>query len=161
MIISAKVYDEWFIVRLDNAPMAYREALMETMTNVSQYLYDKIYAKLSGDAIQVKSGRLRDALKEDVFVEAEKIIARVRIEGVPYAAIQERGGTTRPHMIIPREADVLRFEIGNTSVFTTRVRHPGSKIRETMYMRSVLMYERTKINKMMRDTVKNAEARLD
>ena len=160
MNFDVKVYDSWFIARLDNAPAAYREALLETMENVSQYLYEKIYAKLSGEALQVKSGHLRDALRADIFAEAERIIARVRIEGIPYARIQERGGTTRPHEIIPREAEVLRFEVGASSVFTMRVRHPGSRIPESMYMRGVLIAERTRLNAMIRNTTKLAEEKL-
>jgi hypothetical protein len=36
---------------------------------------------------------------------------------------------TRPHIIEPRNARVLRFVIGGRVIFTTRVRHPGTKGR--------------------------------
>jgi Glu-tRNA(Gln) amidotransferase subunit E-like FAD-binding protein len=40
-----------------------------------------------------------------------------------YALYQEVG--TRPHMIYPREAEVLAFEVGGQVVFARHVRHPG------------------------------------
>jgi hypothetical protein len=40
-----------------------------------------------------------------------------------YALYQEVG--TRPHMIYPREAEVLAFEVGGQVVFARYVRHPG------------------------------------
>jgi hypothetical protein len=40
-----------------------------------------------------------------------------------YALYQEVG--TRPHMIYPRVAEVLAFEVGGQTVFARYVRHPG------------------------------------
>lgn len=34
---------------------------------------------------------------------------------------------TRPHMIYPRRADFLRFEVGGRVVYARKVRHPGTK----------------------------------
>lgn len=34
---------------------------------------------------------------------------------------------TRPHLIRPRRAKVLRFEVGGRVVYTNLVRHPGTK----------------------------------
>ena len=34
---------------------------------------------------------------------------------------------TRPHVILPRFASVLRFEIGGEVIFSARVYHPGTK----------------------------------
>lgn len=42
-----------------------------------------------------------------------------------YAAAVEYG--TDPHPITPDDADVLRFEIGGTTVFTKHVEHPGTE----------------------------------
>ena len=36
---------------------------------------------------------------------------------------------TRPHVILPRRARVLRFEVGGDLVFAHRVNHPGTKAR--------------------------------
>lgn len=34
---------------------------------------------------------------------------------------------TRPHMIVPKQAQLLRFSVGNRIVMTRQVRHPGTK----------------------------------
>lgn len=39
---------------------------------------------------------------------------------------------TRPHMIVPRRARVLRFQAGGREVFAMRVRHPGTRPRPFM-----------------------------
>jgi hypothetical protein len=36
-------------------------------------------------------------------------------------------GPTRPHMIYPRAAKALRFQMGGKTVFASSVRHPGTK----------------------------------
>lgn len=43
--------------------------------------------------------------------------------GAPYAGFVHEG--TRPHVIRPRRARALRFEIGGRVVFAQRVNHPG------------------------------------
>lgn len=47
---------------------------------------------------------------------------------MPYAAIHEFGGRTKPHDIKPRVAKALRFRQGGKEVFRRKVRHPGSHI---------------------------------
>jgi hypothetical protein len=39
---------------------------------------------------------------------------------------------TRPHVIRPRRASALRFEIGGEVVFAQRVRHPGTRANNFM-----------------------------
>lgn len=43
----------------------------------------------------------------------------------PYALMHHEG--TKPHIIVPTQGKVLHFRAGNRSVFTTMVRHPGTK----------------------------------
>lgn len=57
---------------------------------------------------------------------------------VPYARAHEEG--TDPHIITPKKAKVLRFTVGNKTVFARRVRHPGTKPR--LYMKG--SYERVR-----------------
>lgn len=42
-----------------------------------------------------------------------------------YMVYVDRG--TKPHVILPRNARVLRFEVGGDTVFARRVNHPGTK----------------------------------
>lgn len=157
MKIQAQIAGEWLLARIDRAPAAYSAVVAETMMNVSQYLYDRVYENLGGQRLQTRSGRLRDALEHDMFQEGDRYIARVLVSGVPYAGIQERGGVTRPHEIVAKNANVLRFEISTGVIFAMRVRHPGSRIPESMYMRSVLINERSKITSMIRDATREAK----
>jgi len=70
----------------------------------------------------VRTGRLRDSIK---VVR----IGQVRFVGptVPYAPYVEFG--TRPHIIRPRRARALRFEMEGRTVFAMYVRHPGFRGR--------------------------------
>jgi hypothetical protein len=72
---------------------------------------------------------------------------------IPYAKIQEEGGTTRAHDIFPVNASVLAFmapaKMGfsggpkqNGMVFAKAVHHPGSRIPEHPYARLALYRER-------------------
>jgi hypothetical protein len=62
---------------------------------------------------------------------------RIRIPK-PYARIHEFGGTTKPHVIEPRNAKALRFIIGGRVVFARRVHHPGSRITEKRFTRNAI-----------------------
>jgi hypothetical protein len=44
---------------------------------------------------------------------------------VPYAGIVSKG--SRPHEIRPRNAQVLRFQVGSTTIYARVVHHPGTK----------------------------------
>ena len=55
-----------------------------------------------------------------------------------YAAIQEYGGKTSAHEILPVKAQALAFVIGGGQLFARRVEHPGSLIPERSYLRSSL-----------------------
>lgn len=47
-----------------------------------------------------------------------------------YAAIQQLGGQTRPHVILPRNKKALAFK----GILAKRVNHPGSKLPARPYM---------------------------
>jgi phage gpG-like protein len=55
--------------------------------------------------------------------------------GVPYAAIHEFGGRTRPHKIVPRKAKVLSWR-GKSGArqYARSVNHPGSNIPARPYL---------------------------
>ena len=70
----------------------------------------------------VRTGRLRDSIR---VVR----MGQVRFVGptVPYAPYVEFG--TRPHIIRPRRARALRFEVEGRTVFAMYARHPGFRGR--------------------------------
>ncbi len=52
----------------------------------------------------------------------------------PYVLFHHDG--TGPHIIRPRRAKALRFQIGGRTIYATRVRHPGS--RGSLFLRNAL-----------------------
>ena len=95
--------------------------------------------KLSGQVLQVRSGALRASIGAEVTVDGETIVARVFSAGdIKYARIQEYGGRTAAHDIVPTKAKALAFLVGGHTVFATLVHHPGSTIPERSYLRSSL-----------------------
>lgn len=84
----------------------------------------------------VKTGRLRASVTvgqaRDVrgrFISGYEVSANV-----PYAWFVEKG--TRPHVIRPRSASILRFQVGGQTVFARVVHHPGT--RATSFMADAL-----------------------
>jgi hypothetical protein len=95
--------------------------------------------KLSGQVLQVRSGTLKASIASEVVVDGDRVLARVYSSGdVKYAMIQEYGGRTGPHDILPVKARALAFLAGGRQVFAKIVHHPGSDIPERSYLRSGL-----------------------
>ena len=95
--------------------------------------------KLSGQVLNVVSGDLRASIVGEATVDGNDVVGSVESMGdVKYAAIQEYGGKTAAHEILPSKADALAFIIGGALRFATRVEHPGSTIPERSYLRSSL-----------------------
>lgn len=67
----------------------------------------------------VRSGKLRASIR------VEGGGASLRIMAVGYAGYVTAG--TRPHLIAPRNAKVLRFTAGGQIVYASLVNHPGTK----------------------------------
>jgi phage gpG-like protein len=103
-------------------------------------LVDKVKNdKLSGGVLNARSGALRDSIVGDVALGADSVSASVGSTGdVKYAAIQEYGGKTAAHEILPDKARALAFFVGGALRFARRVEHPGSTIPERSYLRSSL-----------------------
>lgn len=69
----------------------------------------------------VKTG----ALRASITAAAQGPLAWKIASPLPYAAAVEGG--SRPHVIRPRRAKLLAFQVGGTRVFARQVRHPGSR----------------------------------
>jgi phage gpG-like protein len=126
--------------RFDAYPAALQAALGAKATELAAALADLVKDnKLSGAVLNAGSGALRDSIGASVTADAEGVLASVGSEGdVKYAAIQEYGGKTSAHEILPVKGDVLAFVAGNGQHFARRVEHPGSLIPERSYLRSSL-----------------------
>ncbi len=95
--------------------------------------------KLSGAVLQTRSGALKASIAADVSLAGGDVNATVGSFGdVKYAALQEYGGRTAAHEILPDKAQALAFVIGGQQMFARRVQHPGSTIPASAYLGSSL-----------------------
>jgi phage gpG-like protein len=126
--------------QLDGYPAALQAALSAKAAELAGALADLVKNdKLSGAVLNARSGGLSDSITANVTAEGDNILASVGSEGdVKYAAIQEYGGKTSAHEILPVKGDVLAFISGDGQHFARRVEHPGSLIPERSYLRSSL-----------------------
>jgi phage gpG-like protein len=126
--------------RLEAYPAALTAALDDKAAELAAALVDLVQNdKLSGAVLSIRSGALRDSIVASVSADADGVAASVGSEGdVKYAAIQEYGGKTSAHEILPVKAQALAFVIDGVQHFARRVEHPGSLIPERSYLRSSL-----------------------
>jgi phage gpG-like protein len=144
--------------RFDAYPAALQAALGAKATELAAALADLVKDnKLSGAVLNAGSGALRDSIATRVTADADGVLALVASEGdVKYAAIQEYGGKTSAHEILPVKGDVLAFVAGNGQHFARRVEHPGSVIPERSYLRSSLEDMKDEILAALADCVTDA-----
>jgi phage gpG-like protein len=126
--------------QLDAYPAALQAALSARATELAAALADLVKnGKLSGAVLNAVSGALSNSISASVTTNANGVLASIGSEGdVKYAAIQEYGGKTSAHEILPVKANVLAFVAGDGQHFAHRVEHPGSVIPERSYLRSSL-----------------------
>ena len=126
--------------RFDALPTALGAALAAKAAQLSAALADLVRNdKLAGAVLNARSGALRDSIGADVSADGDGVLASVGSNGdVKYAAIQEYGGKTAAHEILPVKARALAFVDGGATRFARRVEHPGSAIPERSYLRATL-----------------------
>jgi phage gpG-like protein len=125
--------------RLDAFPAQLRNDLAAKAAMLAAALVDKVRNdKLSGQVLNARSGDLRDSIVSEVTIDGAGVTASVGSVGVKYAAIQEYGGKTSAHEILPAKANALAFMVGGALHFARRVEHPGSLMPERSYLRSSL-----------------------
>jgi hypothetical protein len=144
--------------RLDAYPAVLAAALDAKAAELAAALVDLVQNdKLSGGVLNVRSGALRDSIVASISADADDVVASVDSTGdVKYAAIQEYGGKTSAHEILPVKAQALAFVAGGAQRFARRVEHPGSLIRERSYLRSSLDDMRDEILGTLADAAADA-----
>ncbi|WP_158812523.1 hypothetical protein [Methylocapsa sp. S129] len=125
--------------RLGAFPAQFLNDLSAKAAALADALVDKVRNdKLSGQVLNAISGELRDSIFSEVRIDSDGVAVNVGSAGIKYAAIQEYGGKTAAHEILPAKANVLAFIAGGALHFARRVEHPGSLIPERSYLRSSL-----------------------
>ncbi len=124
------------IDRLRSLPERITARLAAVIAALGGQLDDIIQEEIDQSGLKTRSGRLRQSV--ELVADEVSVAAQVDGAAVPYAAIQEYGGTTRSHVIEAINAAALRFEIGGRPVFARRVQHPGSVIPAHSFLRTAL-----------------------
>lgn len=126
--------------RFDQLPAQVQAALSAKAAELAEALRAHVADdKLSGQVLKVRSGALRASIGAEVSLDGDAVAVRVFSAGdIKYAAIQELGGRTPPHDIVPTKARALAFLAGGKTVFAKIVHHPGSQIPARSYLGSAL-----------------------
>jgi hypothetical protein len=154
------------VARLEALSNDAHARVADAMLNETIALQDEILSRMA-ELFANAGGKMRDALDSNVSDNGQQITGTVSAAGLPYLAIQEFGGVTRPHEIFPVNAQALAFlwngvpvavkqyqsgkayfkQGGDTGgmFFAKHVSHPGSHMPERSYMRAALARRRSAI----------------
>jgi phage gpG-like protein len=123
------------VTRITHVKDNMRDAVRNRVVTITERLFGRVYANLAGGVLQVRTGALLSGLAILFSESGTAVTGQVVVKGVSYADIQERGGQTAAHIIMPRTATVLAFAIGGETLrFARVVHHPGSNIKASNYM---------------------------
>ena len=106
-------------------------AMLDRLRNLHIVLIEELQEKIYETArkiVPVRSGLLRSSIEKGGL--GEQLYVSMGNARAYYAPFVELG--TRPHMIYPRRAQALRFEVRGKTVFAKYVRHPGTRPRYVM-----------------------------
>lgn len=156
-MIEAKVIgDDKLIYRLNSLPQKVRASLkkgmVRAMLGLSRYVKE---SKLSGQVLNVRSGNLRRSITYRISDDATSVTG-ITGTNSEYGHIHEYGGKTPPHIIRPKTAKALMFQIGGQTVFAKEVHHPGSKMPMRSFLRSSLREQASMIQKELSMAVNEA-----
>lgn len=108
-----------YIKAITNGPLRYQQAtdgLIKQDINKSK--------QVASSNAPRKTGNLRDSIKTQRISNMHHMLF-VDNRKAPYGIFQEIG--TKPYIIRPRRAKVLRFVVDGKPVFSMKVKHPGIK----------------------------------
>jgi len=126
--------------RFAQLPSDFLAALRGKAQTLGDALVDKIRTdKLAGGVPGARTGALAASIGMQPMEGDASVGVSVGAFGdIKYAAIQEYGGKTGAHEILPDKAAALAFVVDGVLRFARRVEHPGSTIPAHAYLRSGL-----------------------
>jgi len=157
-MFATLVGDQALNLRLAELPLLMRLRLETKARELAAALVARIRDdKLSGQALATRSGALKASIASDILNDGATLTATIGSFGdVKYAAIQEYGGRTSAHEILPDKGQALAFLVGGTLRFARRVEHPGSTLPARGYLSTSLEEARDEIVASLTDAVKEA-----
>jgi phage gpG-like protein len=147
--------------RLDGLSPAVLAAVAAKSAALADQLLQLVRQKLGGAVLKTRTGALAASIGVDgPSLDGDRVVTTVFAgAGIKYAAIQEYGGVTAPHDILPVRGKALAFMAGGEQVFARLVHHPGSRIPERSYLRSSLAEMADQIETEMKAAVIDAMQR--
>lgn len=123
------------VVRTEGVERALGLLAPTVQSNLTKFLTAfavRLMGQIQNNIIEIfhSNGRLFNS----VYVTRREDVIVATVRDVPYARILEVGGTTRPHVILPRNVSILAWEGPAGLVFAKRVNHPGSNFPARPYM---------------------------
>ena len=130
------------VARITKVRDSVRDSVRERVRILTDALYDRVRENLSGGILKIRTGNLLDHLEKIFLESATAITGQVRIRGVPYAAIQDLGGVTAPHVIAAINRTAVSFDFHGYMAAFAYVNHPGSRITPSGYLSGEVTNER-------------------
>ena len=152
MTITAEVVgDREVVAFLDAMPQRVHDALVKKVTVLALQLEAKEKQKLSGDVLNVVTGRGRRSIFSSVEDDGTAVYGMTASDGTaPYLAVHEFGGKAA-YDIVPVKAKALHWVSGGKDFFAKIVHHPPAKMRS--FARSSLADMRAQIIVGLREAV--------
>ena len=145
-------------LKLKLLPDQVSRAMRVAMSRSIEKVYRRVADNLTGRALRVDTGRLRQSLQTSVAIDGSSAKIGTNVE---YASIHEFGGTTKPHVIRPRgkallfldprfsgtirqhqalltKAGKIRRSARIGVVYARSVQHPGAMMPARPYLRPAL-----------------------
>jgi phage gpG-like protein len=141
--------------KLDGLPPEVLAAIAAKSAALADQLLGLVRQKLGGAVLKPRSGALAASISvEGPTIAGDRVVTTLISRGdLKYAAIQEYGGVTAAHEILPSRAKALAFIAGGEEVFARIVHHPGSHIPERSYLRASLAEMAAQIETEMKAAV--------
>ena len=84
--------------------------------------------QVANERVKRQSGRYYESIRSTTVGSPQGV--KVVTSSIHYGGAPERA--TRPHIIRPRRARVLRFQVGGKTVYARKVNHPGTRARNIL-----------------------------
>lgn len=155
----------FFMSKRRKMQSAYKKGIEPGLKYAVRWVKRKGFAKKSktappvADKITSRSGKLKKSVEYFIgvrrgFLRRSQVDAGLRMTG-PQARILEKGGRTRPHIIVPKKAKMLHW-IGpmGEHIFAKKVHHPGSVFEPRPVLARGLVHATSRIIKGVKKEVK-------
>ena len=142
-------------LRLGKLEPAVHDALLVAVTLDAGELQGRVESLVSGELVQIRTGKFVKSIKVSVRQSANRVTGRVYSKD-PVAHILEGGARIPPHRIDPSAAHALLLQVRSGQVFAAHVQSPGAKIGPRWIFRQAFDEMKPTIESDLRQAAINA-----